>query len=58
MSAIFVKIVKRGHEMQKGANMGIKIAHLKLGGQNCTIKKLERPKLQFNQKNIIFVDKF
>jgi hypothetical protein len=27
------------HEMQKGANMGVKIARLKLEGRKCTIRK-------------------
>jgi hypothetical protein len=33
---------------------GIKIAFLKLGGQNCTIKKPGGSKLQFSKKNVSF----
>jgi hypothetical protein len=32
VSKFLVKIVKRGHKMQKGANVRAKIAHLKVEG--------------------------
>jgi hypothetical protein len=44
--------------MQKGANIGIKIARLKPGGQNRTIEKLGRPKLQFSQKKLFLLISF
>jgi hypothetical protein len=40
--------------MQKGANMGVEIARLKLGGQNRTIRKPEGPKLQFSTPDSFF----
>jgi hypothetical protein len=58
MSAIFVKIFKRGHEMQNGANMGIKIACLKLGAKIAQLRSLGGQNCNLAKKNIIFVDKF
>jgi hypothetical protein len=42
-----VKKVNGGLEMQKEVNLGAKIEHLKLGGQNRIFYKFEGPKLYF-----------
>jgi hypothetical protein len=50
VSKFLVKIVKGATKCKKGQTSGAKIAHLKVRGQNRTIGKLGRPKLQISQK--------